>query len=187
MLQGTQKKIDQELDALAAFMKKRYPDMTDFTVDLEKEKEHSSFRIIYQSTFLGVPRKTIIDIEFLSSPEFLELKKLAEFFGEAGSSPYSLKHEGGTETFEDLLQVKNFILSEGQKGQYIQRYKGLGEMNPTQLWQTTMDPETRRLVQVQVEDAVEADSIFSILMGDQVEPRREFIEKNALNVRNLDI
>ena len=85
------------------------------------------------------------------------------------------------------VELLAFFMESAKKGLYIQRYKGLGEMNPEQLWETTMEPTNRTLLQVKIEDAVEADSVFTILMGDQVEPRREFIETNALNVVNLDI
>jgi DNA gyrase subunit B len=97
--------------------------------------------------------------------------------------------EGDDEPTEllDIDAVWNFVDVRGHKGMQLQRYKGLGEMNANTLWDTTMNPETRVLLQVRIDDALEAEKLFSVLMGDQVEPRREFIEQNAMEVRNLDI
>nr|HPM41817.1 DNA gyrase subunit B [bacterium] len=160
---------------------------SDFKVDIEDDKEHQAKQVVYQTVLGGFPRETRIDTEFLSSPEFAELKNLQKEFAELGKPPYKIANNGDSLEAPSLKAVMEYVLAEGRKGQDIQRYKGLGEMNPEQLWETTLDPERRRLLQVRVDDAVEADSIFTVLMGDAVEPRREFIEQNALNVRNLDI
>lgn len=148
--------------------------------------EHSCYAIKCLSKLDGIKRETLIDFDLLVSTELEELRKMADGLKAVGSPPFVMKANEEL-TFNNLSDVLDFILASGEKGQEIQRYKGLGEMNPDQLWETTMNPEKRTLFKVQIEDAIEADEIFTILMGDQVEPRKEFIYANAINVTNLDI
>ncbi len=128
-----------------------------------------------------------IDAEFISSGEYRSLRALGGQLGGLLREGATIQRGDKTQpvsTFDDAI---NWLMEEARRGQTIQRYKGLGEMNPEQLWETTMEPTTRRLLKVNIEDGVAADEIFTTLMGEQVEPRRDFIEKNALAVANLDI
>jgi DNA gyrase subunit B len=124
---------------------------------------------------------------FFRSPEYERLSAIGAVLRDvlrAGAYVERGKERREVQTFAEAIE---WLMLQAKQGQTIQRYKGLGEMNPEQLWETTVNPETRRLMQVRIEDAVAADEIFTTLMGDQVEPRREFIERNALAVANLDV
>lgn len=179
--------LDSHLQEIKKWIAKHYAEILSLDWSLEEDEEHNCSKVIYQFKENGRNRNTVIDFDFLNSPDFNELKNLRDTIKVVGDPPYFVHDEGKEMEFRGLKEVTEYILSRGKKGMFIQRYKGLGEMNPEQLWETTMNPETRVLKQVRVEDAVQTDEIFTILMGDQVEPRKEFIEKNALNVRNLDI
>ena len=131
--------------------------------------------------------ETILDLEMVSSAQFEELRKLSKQLNPLGQPPYVLKTGESSQDVAGLSELVQEIIASGKKGWEIQRYKGLGEMNPEQLWETTMNPETRTLYKVEVQDALAAEQIFTTLMGDAVEPRRNFIETHALEVTNLDI
>jgi DNA gyrase subunit B len=151
------------------------------------DEEHSGWALETTRKVNGVPRSARIDADFVSAFEFRRIKETAKSIGGFLDGPYAVTRGEDTDKHETLSSVVDAVYESAKKGLVINRYKGLGEMNPEQLWDTTMNPATRRLLQVAVEDAVEANEVFSILMGDAVEPRRDFIEQNALNVRNLDI
>ena len=173
-------KDKKETDALVKKLKQEFPDLSDET---KKDEEHQSFRIKLKRDGLELT----IDEEFLGSPEFRELTNLFNELRGLGHPPYNVEYNNEKREFGSSRELFDFILSIAKKGISIQRYKGLGEMNPQQLWDTTMNPDDRTLLQVTVEDSIKAEEIFSTLMGDQVEPRKAFITTHALEVRNLDI
>jgi DNA gyrase subunit B len=155
---------------------------------IEPDAEHGGFRLIAVARRSGVPFETALDTAFVRSPDFMRLTALAAQISAVGRAPYRLaRGDEEAEIFAGPVELLTRLLQLGEKGLSIQRYKGLGEMNPEQLADTTMDATKRTLLQVRVPDVVEADETFTTLMGDEVEPRREFIERNALYVQNLDV
>jgi len=174
------RKLDVRLDALDDAARS-------FKVSLHAGSDGTPRRIDVQRTEHGVTAVKHIQREFFESAEYRRIAELGRTLADMiGSGAYVTKG-GESHEIASFKEAMSWLLEQAKKGQSIQRYKGLGEMNPEQLWETTINPETRRLLQVKIEDAVAADDIFTTLMGDQVEPRREFIEKNALAVANLDV
>ena len=155
---------------------------------ITEDEEYGIYQVEVEDRFRRDGKSLKINWQLISSAEYSRLIVLEEEMKGFNRPPYVVIDNDNNRltinTKEELLQ---HLLAQGKKGLYLQRYKGLGEMNPNQLWETTMNPATRTLKRVCIDDAVEADTTFTLLMGDQVQPRREFIEKNALNVKNLDI
>jgi DNA gyrase subunit B len=151
--------------------------------EIQLDEEHQTYGVeIRRQNY-----KLNLDTNFITSPEFRELENLFAIIRDLGETPYKVRIKDEIKEIGSSKELLEFVLATAKKGLTIQRYKGLGEMNPTQLWETTMDPDKRTLLQVTVQDSVEADSIFTVLMGDQVEPRKEFITTHALEARNIDI
>ena len=158
-----------------------------YEIFVRQDPERGFYYPVVRRTAHSVATDTVLGRGFFDSPEYLALRALGERLdGLIEADGFFQRGEKRFDT-QDFAAGLDWLLAEARKGCSIQRYKGLGEMNPEQLWETTMDPEARRMLQVTIEDAFLADQMFSTLMGDDVEPRREFIEQNALAVANLDI
>ena len=146
------------------------------------EDETVSYRLVISTLRDGTERQTVLGPLPEEADSFSRLVDML-----ADQLPLPAQISGVVEPIYGWRQLLELVLTNARKGFEVQRYKGLGEMNPDQLWETTMDPARRTLLQVAVDNPTEADQIFSVLMGDSVEPRRRFIQTNALNVRNLDV
>jgi DNA gyrase subunit B len=156
-----------------------------YRAEIREDDEHNPVLVMIK-TLHGLDHEFELDSAFFSSTDYTHLAALGNKLDSLFQEGAFIERGDKQRIVENFEQVMDWMFAEARKGQNIQRYKGLGEMNPDQLWETTMNPETRRMLQVRIEDAVAADEVFTTLMGDQVEPRRDFIESNALSVTNID-
>lgn len=154
------------------------------TVEMQRDEEHSAWRVAFRD---HTNAERHIDIELATLPEYRRLRALARQTERLNQPPFVAAKNGTRENLASWRDLLGYVKSEGTRDVNVQRYKGLGEMNAEQLWETTMNPDKRTLLKVDLRDLVESDEIFSTLMGEDVESRRKFIEENALDVRNLDV
>ncbi|HSA34097.1 MAG TPA: DNA topoisomerase (ATP-hydrolyzing) subunit B [bacterium] len=189
----TEKTLSDKFEKVRAFIERDYPDRLPVRMEFEENERYNELKLKIFTTHSGVEKQTLIDYRYIKNSEIILIGRLCGEVAAFGAAPYTVTvsdKEKGTEEvrgvyprWRDLLKA---TLDHAREGQKIQRYKGLGEMNPEQLWETTMNPGNRTLLKISADDAAEADRIFDILMGENVEPRRRFIEENALNA-NIDV
>ncbi len=205
-------RVTEAIPKIKDWLEKRYPDIMPITITQDWEVEHGAATISIQPRPGSSVRPVVVDWGLVDSAEYEELYSIEQDVRSIGPAPYLARElkkgevdaeagggDGGAQApaapgaqpkevpLDDADALWDYIDQRGRKGAALQRYKGLGEMNAAQLWETTLNPDARVMLQVRLDDAVQTDQIFTILMGDQVEPRRQFIEDNALNVKNLDI
>ena len=181
------KKLRKQIESIQEYLEKFHPEVLPLYPSLEQDPKYPGYMLRIDTHDDGTRKETIIDRDFLTRAEYEQLRTIREEIALVGEPPFEIVDKEVKTEIQRPHRILDLVLQAGKKGQTITRYKGLGEMNPNQLWDTTMNPETRTLVQVRVDDAVAADEGFTMLMGDAVEPRREFIEQYALEVTNLDI
>ncbi len=177
-------------EAWAQQLSDRLPDAgrsgSHFIVEVAADSERNSHKIVIKVITHGIPKEFRLDHDFFAGSGYNKLATMSQKLSDTLEEGAYIQRGERVHLIEDFWDSVQWLLAEAKKGFNIQRYKGLGEMNPEQLWETTMDPNTRRMLRVTIEDAIGADKMFTTLMGDDVEPRRAFIEANALNVANLD-
>jgi DNA gyrase subunit B len=181
---GDAAKLQAGVAALREHLERRYPDLFPLTLDVSHV---GGFRLVVTPRAGASARRSVIDRDLIESAEYTEAWSIEQDLRSLGPAPYVARVATTEHELADSEAVADFFDERGKKGIQISRYKGLGEMNADELWETTMNPDARTLLQMRVDDVVKTDEIFTILMGDQVEPRRNFIEQNALSVKNLDI
>jgi len=180
-------KVEAAARALETYLVASYPDMLPLSIEVGWDLEHSAGRIEVASQGAIRGRKSVVDWRLVESPEYQEALAVQTDLRSIGEPPYIARGPEGETSLAGSEALGDFLDQRGRKGITVSRYKGLGEMNAEELWETTMNPDARVLRQVRIEDALSGDELFSILMGDEVEPRRAFIEQHALLVQNLDI
>jgi DNA gyrase subunit B len=184
---SSQELVEQWCKSMSVAINRFALESRTYFVTVQFNEERKVYLPIIEMLEHGLSREYPVRYDFFRSDEFNQIIKMNEELKVMCAEGAYVQRGDKVFVIDTFANALAWLMEESKKGQYIQRYKGLGEMNPDQLWETTMDPANRRMLRVTIEDAVAADEIFSILMGDQVEPRRAFIEENALKVANLDV
>jgi DNA gyrase subunit B len=182
-----EEKVNAWTKELIEDLVERDEDATIFHAGTEHDAERNLYYPVVNIRQHGVDKKHVLHYDFITSKDYQRIAVTGKNIANILQEGAYIQRGEKTKPVDNFVDALEWLITESKRGIYIQRYKGLGEMNPSQLWETTMDPDARRMLQVTIEDAVGADQLFATLMGDQVEPRREFIETNALRVVNLDV
>jgi DNA gyrase subunit B len=184
---GDESKVAAFADALSERLLSVTDSGASYECLLRRDPERGNYYVVVRRTAHSVATDIVLGHNLFSSSEYGDLTDLGDVLSETVTADSYVKRGEKVFVAADFSKIMRWLLDEARRGCSVQRYKGLGEMNPGQLWDTTMDPDARRMLRVTIEDAIRADQMFMTLMGDDVEPRREFIETNALAVANLDI